>query len=383
MEPDTNMMAPTTTAPRPDNNPLRSDVTPLFRYLNQFGIDPAKICGGLQAQQRQAVEDLADPRRPFLTVITRTQGKRIGTLRDVLLGLSAQTCQDFELVLIPHKVTPGCLAAITEVVEEMTESFRAKVRILPCDHGGRTAPLNMGFSVAHGAYVSILDDDDVVFAHWVEEFKRCAERAPGRVIRVVAAHQEAESDVWDGGVAGFRSVTLATKGFPSEYDFFLHLLQNFSPPVALAFPRFPFETLGIRFDEALNTAEDWDFEMRTAFVCGVEASPEITCIYRKWRNAESSFTVHSQEEWKRDYARITEKFDSQYHIFPPGTVKLLQGHPALVQRLHQEVATNSKANVRETKLRAFLRRYPRLRGYLARGWRLSKKIKNRLMASDA
>src|SRR5262249_45178909 len=43
--------------------------------------------------------DAAEPGSPFLSVITRTRGTRTETLRDALLSLAGQTCQDFELIL--------------------------------------------------------------------------------------------------------------------------------------------------------------------------------------------------------------------------------------------------------------------------------------------
>ncbi|HVF19852.1 MAG TPA: hypothetical protein VNA14_06385, partial [Mycobacteriales bacterium] len=39
-----------------------------------------------------------DAGRPFLSVLTRTQGRRPETLRELLLCLAAQTSDDFELL---------------------------------------------------------------------------------------------------------------------------------------------------------------------------------------------------------------------------------------------------------------------------------------------
>ena len=41
----------------------------------------------------------------------------------------------------------------------------------------------------------------------------------------------------------------------------------------------------------------------------VTSSAAITCIYRQWNNAESSFTVHSKQEWVENHNRIWKKFD--------------------------------------------------------------------------
>ena len=47
---------------------------------------------------RAEAEDPAP--RPFLSVITRTQGRRPDRLREMLLSLAAQTDEDFELLLV-------------------------------------------------------------------------------------------------------------------------------------------------------------------------------------------------------------------------------------------------------------------------------------------
>ena len=47
--------------------------------------------------------------KPLLTCIMRTQGKRREALEEILLCLSAQTCHDFEFIIIPHKVSEDSL----------------------------------------------------------------------------------------------------------------------------------------------------------------------------------------------------------------------------------------------------------------------------------
>ena len=49
--------------------------------------------------------------RPFLTVLVRTQGKRIEPLRDALLCLAAQSDQDFEVIVLDHDSEPDAAAA--------------------------------------------------------------------------------------------------------------------------------------------------------------------------------------------------------------------------------------------------------------------------------
>ncbi|WP_186033704.1 glycosyltransferase [Burkholderia gladioli] len=352
----------------PQAHPLLTGKTAAARYLHQLrsAADPFGTVNELVRAYlpgaRQDVPLLLDSKekRIFLSVVTRTQGKRLGNLRDALLCLTAQTCQDFEVIVVAHKVEATAYAAVQRIVEDLPESMRNRARVIACDHGGRTTPLNDGFAAAKGQYVAILDDDELIFAHWVETFKQMAERASGCVLRTTAAEQDIVStEIRPDGALGYRTISAITTPYPSHFDFFDHLSQSYSPPVSLAFPRAAFQDLGIRFDETLDTAEDWDFEMRTAFVCGVESSAEITGIYRKWRSGESSFSIHSPQEWQRDYEKIIAKHNEQYHIFPPGTVKLIVEQRNLIRKLGYDVATLQQTAQLDV-LRRFFIRHPRL-----------------------
>ncbi|WP_423759359.1 methyltransferase domain-containing protein [Burkholderia sp. NLJ2] len=371
----------------PYAHPLLSGKTFASRYLRQirsasdaFGVVNELVRAYLPGA-RQDMPLFADPNegRPFLSIVTRTQGKRLGNLRDVLLCLTAQTCQDFEVLVIAHKPEEKDYYAVKRIVEDLPEYIRNRVRVIRCDRGGRTAPLNDGFAAATGHYVAILDDDEIVFAHWIETFKKLSEKAAGCVLRATAAEQDIVStSIRPDGALGYRPISAITTPYPSHFDFFEHLSQNYSPPVSLAFPRAAFQEMGIRFDESLDTAEDWDFEMRTAFVCGVESSPEITGIYRKWRSGESSFSVHSQDEWRRDYEKIVAKHNDQYHVFPPGTIKLIVDQRIWIKKLESDIAVLQGA-AKLDALRRFFVKHPRLYRIVRKTYDNSKIVARRIV----
>lgn len=311
----------------PALHPALGTATPLHAYLKSMrdAVDDYAITNqfvGAYLPGARSVEPLYGPppaaTEPFLSVITRTQGKRLDTLRDVLLCLSAQTCQDFEVCIIGHKLPDAARLAVERVIEDTNVELRHRIRLIRVDEGNRTRPLNVGFEEARGQYVAILDDDDIVLGHWVEEFKTAARAKPGRIVRGNSVAQLWQPVTTQTGTTSVRAVGPIKATYAKKFDFLEHLVENDTPPVSLAFPRAAFSDMRIHFDESMTTTEDWDFFMRTATVCGVVDVADITSIYRQWDSAESSFTLHSSEEWLANHHAIWRKLDAAPLLLEPG-----------------------------------------------------------------
>lgn len=280
--------------------------------INQFVFG---CVAGARIGERPYVETDEDE-RPFLSIVMRTQGTRSHTMVEALTALAAQTDRDFEVLVIGHKLAIDKQKIVERIIEDSPEWLREKIRFIRVDVGNRTHPLNVGFESARGDYVSILDDDDVPFGHWVETFKQLSTKAFGRVLRTVAAKQSILT-VSVNSQNGIRAVD-TPEPYPGDFDLFEHLGMNATPPVSVAFPRGAFENLNIKFDEALTTTEDWDFMMRAILVVGIESSPKITSIYHWWLGSEqSSRTDHAQEEWVNNHHTILQKMDNVPIILPP------------------------------------------------------------------
>ena len=215
---------------------------------------------------------------PFLSVITRTQGRRPESLRETLLCLSAQTDDDFEVILIGHKLSNKQEELVRDIIEDTPISLRKKIRFIKLDKGNRTAPINEGFRNARGKYAIILDDDDIVFDNWVEEFKIQYEKTPGAVLHAYAISQDwmtVDTDIEDKAL---RACGSPKSDFCKKFNWLTELYGNTCPPVGLAFPTYPFKKWNIEFDETLDTTEDWDYLMRVGFLCGVSDIEKPTCI---------------------------------------------------------------------------------------------------------
>ncbi len=276
---------------------------------------------------------------PFLTIITRTQGRRPHTLLEVLTCLAAQTDTDFELLILGHRLDADEQDLVLGLVDDGPSWLRNRIRYIAVDHGNRTRPLQLGFAAARGAYVAMLDDDDIVFAHWVESFRALSRLQPGRVLRANTVVQIVDR-VSVQGISGLRAEASPEVRYPKKFNFLEHILENRSPPMTLAFPRQLIAFGGISFDETLTTTEDWDFFMRCAAVVGVADGAGITSVYRWWDKGESSRTVHQQGEWQANHYRIWENWDEACFRLPPGgmrdLVNLLQEHAAYGAELRRQ-----------------------------------------------
>lgn len=249
----------------------------------------------------------------FLTVLIRTQGKRMEGLRECLLCLQAQTIDDFEIIIIGHKVAEENENDIIALIDEQTDCIKKKIRYVPLQHGSRTVPLNLGFSLARGRYVSVYDDDDLLFENWVESFVQLAGEEDGRILRTYALSQ-----TWKQTSDGnYQAKTKYEATYCNEFDLIEQLVVNRCPLMTMAFPTYLFQQLGITFNENLNTTEDWDYLMRTVYVCGMSEIDKPTAIYRFWENVETSATVHSQKIWDEAYAEISKGITQNGLYFPP------------------------------------------------------------------
>ena len=303
----------------PYGHPAALPATSLHQLMGETELTPPDL-----------PRDLED--RPFLTVITRTQGTRLLCLEETLTCLAGQSSRDFELVLACHRVSAEALAAARALLGRMPAWLQEQTRVLAVERHGRSAPLNDALDVARGRYAVMLDDDDVVTADWVAAFAEAEARGPGTVLRSAALAQEVRPDVGEE-VDGPTPVEVgpAHPVWPAEFSFVDHLWDNGSPPMTFAVPRGVFGDLGHRFDEALDTTEDWEFLLRAAIVTGVTSTPAVTAVYRVWTDGEGSRHLHDAAEWAAAREAVLATVDQHVVLLPPGAARGIRDlHQALL-----------------------------------------------------
>lgn len=302
-------------------------------YIVQLSNQDAQIACFVRAFL--AVNALEDPlpvereeaEAPFLSIITRTQGKRIEALQEMLLCLSAQSCTDFELLVMAHKTKSETLAAVATLIDDLPAWMRDRTRLIAVNHGNRSTPLNEGMRHARGRYISILDDDDLVFDNWVEAFHQAPKYGP-------ILHSYAVSQDWSSVTDARGNTTLSAAGpmggqYCCDFNLIEQMLSNKCPLHSLSFPSYLYTLLGMRFDETLDTTEDWDFLMRSSLLCGVQDIREVTCIYRLWVDHENSHSLHDDDEWENNRIRIQKRLSK--------SMLLVENGGRDFYRLHAEV----------------------------------------------
>lgn len=276
------------------------------------------------AEVREFLVAPGDADRLFLTVLLRTQGRRMEPFKDALLCLAAQTNQDFEVIVLEHDALPEDAALVKDTVARLAPGFAERVSLIEVEGGLRAKPLNAGVKAATGRYVAVFDDDDLLFANWVEEFYQASLGADGRMLRAVVANQSVTPEPWPQGHDGFRTLSWPKVEFPVVFDQLKHLVINYSPFMSWAFPRSLFHTYGIRFDEELTVCEDWDVILRGSLICGVTEVPTLTSIYRRWEGGASSYTVHSSESWRASEQRVIDRINNDTLTLPPGSMQQIR-----------------------------------------------------------
>lgn len=311
----------------PSDSTFLSSSTTIHNYLNHIKtlVDPFSnvsqfVRAYLPCKKTYMVEKDNSSSNPFLSVITRTQGKRIEALTETLLCLTAQTNTDFEVLIIGHKLTNDGQIAVEKVISDLPNWMRQKVRLIKVNHGNRTTPLNVGFEAAIGKYISILDDDDIVFDNWVEEFHNLFKQFPGTILHTYSLMQKWE-EIEICGNKALRACDGPDDTFCRDFNILEQVTNNFCPTMSYACPSYPFKKLEIKFNEQLSTTEDWNFLMRTAFLTGVSDSNKVTSIYRIWTNAENSYSEHDRHEWIKNENVSKNYFNKIPIVLPEGYVK--------------------------------------------------------------
>ncbi|HET7083868.1 MAG TPA: glycosyltransferase family 2 protein [Rhizomicrobium sp.] len=181
---------------------------------------------------------------PLFSVIIPVYN-RAESLRQAIQSVRAQTCQDFEIIVVDDgsQDDPGKVAL----------SFDdPRIRFFPQTNGGGGKARNTAIDQARGNFIAPLDSDDVFLPHHLASMKTLLEHQTGLVgyarVRV------------DRG--GGRQFLKPPRALDPDEDMAEYLLceRGFVPTITIVVPRQA--ALRVRYDEDLWPAQDVDFAIR-------------------------------------------------------------------------------------------------------------------------
>ena len=170
---------------------------------------------------------------------------RAHVLERAVRSVLAQTCRDFEIVVIDD----GSRDAPESVVRAIDDP---RVRIVRQENKGGAAARNRGFDEARGTFVALLDSDDVFLPHHLENMRRALEGASDTV-----GYARMLVDRGNGVMHVKPPRAIRTGEHMATY---LLCDRGFVPTITIALPAEIARR--VRYSEGWRASEDTDFAIR-------------------------------------------------------------------------------------------------------------------------
>lgn len=232
---------------------------------------------------------------PRWAVIVRTQGRRPGLLAESLASIAAQTLPVFTfLVVHGDSETVGQVRADAARLNQGIEMVHA-----PDTRRQRGYPLNLALNLIYDAgnpfdFVFFLDDDDIVFPQFAE--------------RMTEAFRDSEADVVYAASQKRVPGQVATPGY-QPLPIPCLLVGNFMPINSYSIRVGAIREQRVRFDEALEVLEDWNF-LHRLLALQLSFQPLADCLSEFRLTGDGNTPVkNDQAMWDRAWASIHRYLD--------------------------------------------------------------------------
>ncbi|HEV2561692.1 MAG TPA: glycosyltransferase [Rhizomicrobium sp.] len=181
---------------------------------------------------------------PLFSVVIPTYN-RAGVLKEVLKSVLAQSCQDFEIVVVDD----GSKDNPKKIIDEIAD---ARIRFRAQENRGASAARNAGIDLALGRYVAFLDSDDEFLPHHLETMRCLLENSPN-----TAAYARIILDRGNG-----RTLVKPPRALRPGENMATYLLcdRGFVPTITLVVEREMAKR--VHYDERVSFGDDKDFAIR-------------------------------------------------------------------------------------------------------------------------
>lgn len=205
---------------------------------------------------------MADDLIPLFTVVIPVYN-RATVLTDALRSVLAQSCQDFEVIVVDD----GSQDDPARVVESLADP---RIRCIRQDNAGASAARNRGIDEARGRYVAFLDSDDCFLPHHLETMARLLD-GKADTAGFAPVHVERGQG---------RSMVKPPRGPCAGEDLATYLLcdRGFIPTITLVVPRDL--AARVRYDPRVSYGDDKDFALRLSLAgCRFVMAPKPGAVW--------------------------------------------------------------------------------------------------------
>lgn len=205
---------------------------------------------------------------PEISIIIRTCG-RPNVLKRALESVRSQSYPAIEVVVVEDGAN---------VSEQMIYEEFADLHINYTATGtkkGRCVAGNIALTMAKGAYINFLDDDDILLPQHIKRlYQALADSGKEAAYGLAEEHQIRITNEKQYAFQVKRKLLR----YHQPFNRLLLCYMNYIPIQSILFSRKLYESYG-GFDESLEVLEDWDLWLRYAFREDFVFVPQITSIY--------------------------------------------------------------------------------------------------------
>ncbi|MDT8364613.1 MAG: PIG-L family deacetylase [Nitrosomonas sp.] len=223
----------------------------------EMASDPLKLYQSEHARQKSLGVPLDSSDLPLVSVIIRSMDR--ATLSDALDSVALQTYSNIEVVVV--NAIGGAHREIGEWCGRFPLRIFSSGRPLKRSHAA-----NCGLDLARGEYCIFLDDDDFFDPDHIANLIESLKNARSSLAAYAGVRIEGEAGIISGV-------------FNQPFSAARLMAGNFIPIHAVLFKRILVEQ-GCRFDENLDSYEDWDFWLQVARKTDFVHSEKVSAAYR-------------------------------------------------------------------------------------------------------
>lgn len=223
----------------------------------------------------------------------------IATLQSVL----AQTCTDYEIVVVDDGSTDNSLKVVHSFVNSFTHS--SVIKIIYKENGGVSSARNRGIKEANGDYVALLDGDDLWEPTFLEEQVKLIHDFPKAAMWGVntAFIKHGKCWKWQQGMGdGFR-------GYVENYFGTKHNDLFCSSSVVIR--REVFEKVGY-FDERISSSEDLDMWYRIILKYPIVFYDKVLVYYNQDAENRVAYDTNVRFPLTKDIKYYFDKFSGEF-----------------------------------------------------------------------